>query len=265
MYSRDAGIGWSVLAGVIAAVPYYGRLCLASRGEFRKGIDSAHIRELRGVKLMLSLALGGAVFCLVFTILNPLVQLEQVTKGQIREQWRDGSVILRLSTLGFTWTMFRHAHAYITYIDKGLVDVFGDPEGKEREFDPDVRALKAQMKTEDRLLRDVLQSAIFAGALTGLWVTWAHNYRDVWTAVLAWAFAFFSDDWAIISGYSRVIKGRLLRLDRLRIAGANVALLAPLTVLVLKDHFNVLAFSWVISMGALLALRYRWRFWVVRD
>ncbi|GGZ69972.1 hypothetical protein [Streptomyces bluensis] len=185
----------------------------------------------------------GAVFCLLFAILNPAVQLHEINEPEIARQWRDGSIALRLSTLIFAASLIGTQFKYLRRV------------AKVKPARPDELALQipAQLSDEERLCRDIFQSAVFALVLTILWVLRAQGVTTPATVVLSWAFLCFSDDWSIISSYSRALKGRILVSHQRRMYVANLLLVGPLLVVVWQE-WGTLA---VFVLGG-IALSYMW-------
>lgn len=260
MYARDAGLTISLAASAVVGGAYY--VCLiATRGRFsdsERWLDEARDggrlakdeqaalaeRDAFLSVLPLAVAVFGGAFCFVFALLNPLLQVEEVTGAEIHRQLSDGTLVLRVTTIFFAGSLLWKAIIHLRR------------RGENREFASDMEAIPARLSSDNRRIRDTLQSAIFVAALFTLWLLYAREVRTAWTAFLAYVFAFFSDDWTIMSDYSRVLKGRLLRWHRWRLLVANALLLVPLGVVAWQEFRWWGTLVWFLAIGLLVINRY---------
>jgi hypothetical protein len=127
MYMRDTGLAVSLIAGAMVGVGYFigwvstrgylsGPPELSARGskwskkELLGFPVDEHLHQfwlMLGGASAISLSIGvfGGLFCFLFAILNPLMQLEELTREEIERQLADGTLILRLSTIVFAGLM----------------------------------------------------------------------------------------------------------------------------------------------------------------
>ncbi|MFC8507413.1 hypothetical protein ACFU3J_05125 [Streptomyces sp. NPDC057411] len=75
------------------------------------------------------------------------------------------------------------------------------------------------------------QGGVFLSALTIMWLLRGHGLDGIWMTSLAYVFAFFIDDWIIISEYSIRLDVSSLPFHRWRLRLAYVCLLIPSVVL----------------------------------
>ncbi len=188
--------------------------------------QARHHATLESLKLALSAAVFATMFCLTYAVINPLLELEDITRSEIRRQWVDGTIVLRFTTIGFCSIILWKALFYLRVLAAG---------GSHQQFQEESSGIDPYLDDNDRRLRDFCQSAFFIGALFILWLTYANGVRTVEVAALSWVFAFFSDDWLITSDYSRVLKGRILRSHRWRMNIANLLILALINLAVWRQ------------------------------
>jgi hypothetical protein len=186
----------------------------------------------------------AASFCITFAVLNPLLQLDKLfSGGELGRQLQDGTLVLRLSTIAFASTVLWRAVLFLR-------------RKEDREFESDVENVPELLNDDMRFMRDAAQSAAFLAALFALWLLYAREVSTPSTALLAYVFAFFSDDWWIMSDYSRPLKGRLLRWHGVRLDIANVLLLAPIAVIAWQEFRWWGALTWYSVAAFILIPRY---------
>ncbi|MCQ8768925.1 hypothetical protein [Streptomyces telluris] len=259
MYSHDAGLLPALVVGGVLAFLFLASLQHAiNKGKQSEGSaedSDRHLKQLDSVALALGLAFGAAAFCLTFAVLNPLLQLELMTWPEVKRQWFEGAVTLRLTTIYFTALLMWRALSYVLDVN-GLGGT-----GKPTEFETEFQTINPVLNDKDRRLRDLCQSAIFIGALATLWGLSAKGVSTPETAILSWVFGFFSDDWLIMLSYSRELKGRLFKADRRRLVVVNALLIVPLGALVWRE-WGWLIVLWVPVMLGIVAVRYQWKPWI---
>lgn len=185
------------------------------------------------------------MFCLVFSVANPLLQPSPVNwTEEFERQLFDGTLVLRISTIIFTGALLWKAIKYL------------QPREEQPEFLKDLHALPTHLIDRDRRLRDVAQSGIFVSALLALWILSALDITNKLTTFLAFCFAFFADDWLIISDYSRSLKGRVLKWHTVRLAVANVLLIVLLAVVTWQEFHGFGLAVWYLISAMLLLTRY---------
>ncbi|MFD3775969.1 hypothetical protein [Streptomyces sp. NPDC058612] len=207
-----------------------------------------HHATLENLTLALGVAVFATAFCLTYAVINPLLQLENITRKEIERQWIDGTIVLRFTTIGFCSVILWRALYYLRCL--------AGPGGKRQQFQEESSGIDPYLDDDDRRLRDFCQSAFFIGALFILWLTYAKGVRTPEVAALAWVFAFFSDDWIITSDYSRVLKGRVLQSHRWRMTIANLLLLVLLNIVAWKQWEVVGVLFVNILLLPILAGRY---------
>ena len=270
MYARDAGLSISSsLALIVGIASFFGFFvvgppgCLATgRANIRAGMNemarmrAARMRNMPSTDLQLhtvavggyiacvvSLGMFGATFCLVFALVNPLLQATHLFPGEFNNQLGDGTLLLRVSTVFFAATFLWKMIAWVRRED-------------DSEFEDILGKVPTCLSEDARWARDVAQSTVFLVALSTLWFLYSEGVTSPLTAVLAYAFAFFSDDWGLISDCSRVVKGRLLRWHRRRLHIANILLLAPLLIIAWQEFHLTGLLTWLIVVAIVIIARY---------
>ncbi|MBZ6476494.1 hypothetical protein [Streptomyces griseocarneus] len=222
------------------------------RSSYREApLQAQHSRNLELTGLALATTVGVAVFCLLFATINPLLQLDSMDSDEIRRQWNSGILALRAASVIFVVFVLRNSVSYLRW----LAELGSKKKLHESKIESPLD-IPARLSEEDRQLRDLCQSAIFTAALFVMWVLYAQGVRTAWTAIIAWVFTFFSDDWVIMSDYSRVLKGQLLRWHRLRINVANALLVVILGIVAWQQWVWLGAFYYLANTTILVA-RYR--------
>ncbi len=94
--------------------------------------------------------------------------------------------------------------------------------------------------------------------LTNLWVlTILPLPREpILVALLSWALFFIFDDWIIITGYARSLKGRIFPSHAARVHLFNLVLTVPLLVLI----FQTLSWAGATISGLFIFIFLFWRY-----
>lgn len=181
---------------------------------------------------------AGATFCLTFAVIDADIRLDSQLKEVYAQELSDGSLVLRISTLFFASAVLIRSVQHLKLGSRSL---------HSRDW-----------QTEDRLRRmrryDA-QSAIFVGALCLLWLLSANGVESTWTTVLSFLFAFFCDDWMIISDYVREFGRSPMTTHKIRIRVAYVLLLAPLAVIAWQEWHWKGAFALLYFLSVMLGAK----------
>lgn len=251
-YSHDAGLTISLIVAAVAGVGYL----VAATPRFENEANSDDSAETPLSTLVVSspfplaVVIFGATFCLLFAVLNPLLQLGQLNLAELRGQLADGTLVLRLSTVVFVSPLLWKA---VAHIKRGKRD------------DESAAVVPPGSLTDHGLyVRDFTQYGIFVAALFALWLLSTKNAHGIPTVFLAYVFAFFSDDWVIMAEYSRTLRGRLLRSHELRMLAANVLLVIPLAIIAWQQFHWWGVAAWYFAIVPLLMARYAlaWKVWL---
>ncbi|GAA2804081.1 hypothetical protein [Streptomyces showdoensis] len=163
--------------------------------------------------------LALAVACCVMALSGPAGTIghwlpmiftdRQATLNSLAERLSNGSLILQLTTMAVGVTvLMRH----ISF----LRTLFGH-DGSTAELWKKLR----------QLLITNAQGGVFLAALTIMWLLRGHGLDGLWMTTLAYVFAFFIDDWIIISEYSIRLDVPSLTFHRWRLRLAYLCLLVP--------------------------------------
>lgn len=144
----------------------------------------------------------------------PLVFTDRrATLNRLAEQLASGSLILQLTTVAVGVTVLMRHIGFL-------------------------RTLYAHSGTTVELWRKLrqlnmtnAQGGVFLAALTIMWLLRGHGLDGLWMTGLAYVFAFFIDDWIIISEYSIRLDVSSLTFHKWRLRFAYVCLLVPSVVL----------------------------------
>lgn len=251
MYMYDVGLVPSLIIGGVAGLIYMFVGFIQIRD-----VDKFLLNPMIDNPIALGLTVFGTSFCLVFAVLNPLVQVDVINFSEVERQLSNGTLVLRLSTIAFTGPILWRAVQFL----RDNRDLIGPLRGGDI-----VIFGGSGVSDRDRKIRDLAQSGIFIAVLFTLWILSAHEVRTTLTAIMAYVFAFFSDDWVIIADYSKELKGRILWSHRMRIRVANILLLVPLAVVATQEFGLWGLIVFYLAMGVLLAQRYVIEPWVSRD
>ncbi|MER8047423.1 hypothetical protein [Streptomyces sp. NPDC094032] len=163
--------------------------------------------------------LALAVMCCVLALSGPAGTVGQwlprvltdrrATLDALAEQLSNGSLVLQLTTVAVAVTvLMRH----IT-----LVRMLYGHEGTTMELWNKLR----------QLLVTNAQGGVFLASLTIMWLLRGHGLDGLWMTTLAYVFAFFIDDWIIISEYSIRLDVPSLPFHKWRLRFAYLCLLVP--------------------------------------
>lgn len=217
---------------------------------------------------------GLALFCLVFSISNPLLY-EGSLITYFREQPGLGILGLHIASLLVSYKAFEYSFrfffpqgfaqvkqffAWLVNLFIGLVTTW-----RPGQDDPELDNLSQRQSETQQDLISLCQYGVYAIVLTNLWLVSIYYdsesgdlgwYVTLMVILMNWAFFFIIDDWAIIADYSRRLKGRMMLWDIVRVHGFNLLLSVPLfavTLLVLPS-----ASAW-ISLPLLVIFLF-WRY-----
>ncbi|MEU7730305.1 hypothetical protein AB0B78_34585 [Streptomyces sp. NPDC040724] len=198
-----------------------------------------------------SMNLGLAVACCVMALSDPLGSIDEWlpmilsdrgrTLDSLTEQVSNGSLILRITTLlvALTATIRYCAQVRAVFKNKGPA---------------------ATLWRETRQLNLTnAQGGVFLSALTIVWLLQGRGIDGVWMAVLSYAFAFFIDDWIIISEYSVKLDLPALPLHKWRLRFAYICLLTPSLALAWNEfgRWGVAVMAWFIMSLSGVSLAHR--------
>ncbi|MCX5373244.1 hypothetical protein [Streptomyces sp. NBC_00103] len=220
----------------------------AGRETFRMRVGRPYDKEVlyrSGYQSFISVSsatVAGAAFCLAFALFDANIRLDYRLDQVYSQELSDGSLILRISTVFFTLAVLGRSFQHLKLGSRSLR----------------LRDWSSEAKLR-RMRRYDAQSSLFVGALCLLWLLNANGVENRWTTVLAFAFAFFCDDWMIISDYARELDQSPMATHKLRIRAAYILLFAPLSVIVWqewhwKGSFALLYFA-ISVLGARSANR----------
>jgi hypothetical protein len=156
-YSHNAGLTISLIIGGITGFGYL--LIASSRFEMPKAARLLRptTADIVNNPFPLVMVVSGATFCLLFAVLNPLLQLDRLNLAELRGQLADGTLVLRLSTVAFVLPVLWQAAAHL---------------------------VRRDLSDRDRRVRDFTQSGIFVAALFALWILSTRNAHGIPTAFL---------------------------------------------------------------------------------
>ncbi|MER6201063.1 hypothetical protein ABT234_27305 [Streptomyces sp. NPDC001586] len=198
-----------------------------------------------------SINFGLAVACCVMALSDPLDSIDEwlpmalSDRGRaldsLTEQVSNGSLILRITTLlvALTATIRYSAQVRALFKNKGPA---------------------ATLWREMRQLNLTnAQGGVFLSALTLMWLLQGRGIHGVWMAVLSYAFAFFIDDWIIISEYSVRMNVPALPLHKWRLRFAYICLLTPSLALAWNEfgRWGVAVMAWFIMSLTGVSLAHR--------
>ncbi|MCX4408021.1 MULTISPECIES: hypothetical protein [unclassified Streptomyces] len=215
------------------------------RREVRRFRVENFSRTALSIKLRLAIStgqgpfnLGMAVACCVMALSEPLRNVDKWFplifsdhRGRLdglAGQLSDGSLILSITTIFVTVTTL------VRYITQARI-IFKNKES--------AASLWGKMRQQN--LTNA-QGGVFLSALTIMWLLQGRGVEDVWMAVLSYAFAFFVDDWTIISEYSIKLDVPSLALHKWRLRLAYVCLLTPSLALAWDEfgRWGVIIMAW---------------------
>lgn len=230
-----------IRAAVIAGAVTYGLACLVSgvggvRTETREQSDQlpfekrgfhVHVSE-HGRRLNTSFGQGAtnlalAVTCCVMALGGPAGTIGQwlplvftdrrATLNSLAEQLANGSLVLQLTTVAVGVTVLMRHISFLRTL-----------------FGHDGTTLELWRKLRQLNITNA-QGGVFLASLTIMWLLRGHGLDGLWMTSLAYVFAFFIDDWIIISEYSIRLDVPSLTFHRWRLRFAYVCLLVPSVVL----------------------------------
>ncbi|MFI5986167.1 hypothetical protein ACIBEA_35570 [Streptomyces sp. NPDC051555] len=198
-----------------------------------------------------SINLGLAVACCVMALSDPFVSVGDwfpvIIHDQgrlldgLKEQVSSGSLILRITT---TLVAVTALIRYCTQIRAALKN-----EGSAASLWKGMRQLNLTNA----------QGGVFLSALTIMWLLQGRGIDGLWMAVLSYVFAFFIDDWTIVSEYSVKLDVPALPLHKWRLRLAYVCLLAPSLVLAWDEFgwWGMAVMAWFVATLASVSLAHR--------
>lgn len=186
-----------------------------SRSEYQRALGNSFGQGATNLALVVAcsvMALSGPIGSVGSWL--PLVFTDrQRTLDLLADQLANGALILQLTTVAVTVTVvMRHVF---------LVRTLYRHEGTTVDLWKKLRQLNITNA----------QGGVFLAALTIMWLLRGHGLGGIWMTVLAYVFAFFIDDWIIISDYSIKLDVGSLPFHRWRLRLAYVCLLIPSVVL----------------------------------
>ncbi|MEV0450264.1 hypothetical protein [Streptomyces sp. NPDC050600] len=227
-----------IRAALIAGGVTYGLACLVSgvggvRTETREQSDQLPFPSTRrfhvqvsehGRRLNTSFGQGAtnlalAVTCCVMALSRsvgsvgqwlPLVFTDRrATLNSLAGQLATGSLILQLTTVAVGVTVLMRHISFLRTL-----------------FGHDGTTLELWRKLRQLNITNA-QGGVFLAALTIMWLLRGHGLDGLWMTSLAYVFAFFIDDWIIISEYSIRLDVPSLTFHKWRLRFAYVCLLVP--------------------------------------
>jgi hypothetical protein len=166
--------------------------------------------------------------------------------------FQEGSMALRIASI-LVGAKTLSSSLGIILRDMGLVDE-KDPEVGEF---PEFENLTVVTRTDVANIITVAQNGIYLAVMAALWWLFAselgkgYDSLAVLVHVLVWSLFYVVDDWMIISGYSRVLKGRTFRWHQIRIWFFNL-LIFGLLVTLMFNIYSWLGMSIAICVSVLL-------------
>lgn len=215
-------------------------------------------------------AVAAALFCAIFSILNPLLQTNLISFASIEQDLTAGTLTLRIVSVVLIIKLGTLMLHIFSSGESGMSPWFRPKHftsGEERDILSDLRTadgerevarlhLKAHLRCGQVDSLRFTQHGFFLSVLTFLWISTIQSDRPTATVLLSFALLFIVDDWVIVSDYVALLGGRLLDHHRRRIDAANL-LIAPIAVwgafTSLSTRYAVLAS--VVILG-LLFIRY---------
>jgi hypothetical protein len=96
-YSYDAGLTISIWASAVVGVAAFGTraLILVLQGQKQEAYDAVGVL----LSLLAASVMGLSLFCLTYTVVNPVVQLDQLSASWFRDELSTGVLTLRVASL----------------------------------------------------------------------------------------------------------------------------------------------------------------------
>ncbi|GAA1317330.1 hypothetical protein GCM10009647_047050 [Streptomyces sanglieri] len=194
---------------------------------------------------------GLAVACCVMALSGPLGNVDKWLPLILSDQGRaldslvgqlsDGSLILRITTTFVTVTAILRYVTQLRTVAKNEAPTAG---------------LWRQMR---QLNLTNAQGGIFLSALTIMWLLQGHGVPGAWPVILSYAFAFFVDDWIIISEYRIKLDVSSLPLHKWRLRLGYLCLAIPSLALAWNEfgRWGVVVMVWFFLNLIVVSLAHR--------
>jgi hypothetical protein len=218
------------------------------------------------IGILFSAIAGLVVFCASFTILNPLLQVQQLALRRIptliEQELSNGVFGLRIASLFICYRTLAYMAQIVLVEELRYFD--------ERFFDrasnkyPELDGFDEKVGNVDQDYIYLSQWGLYAMVLANLWVLTILPQEStlvaVLIAVLSFGLFFIFDDWTVTTEYARNLKGRILPWHDFRVHFFNVVLIGPLLALIFLE------FSWAgaIISTIIICIFLFWRYAAVR-
>ena len=231
----------AILIGVIVGLVVFSTRFMST------SFDVARLGDWFDLFLFMTTA-AFAAFSLSFSILDFLVESDRYEWGTLlSNEFENGRFGLRVASV------IIGVNGLIAVLRFTRAERLGGPNQVTPCGDREVEELSDSVDpvSLDHMLFS--QYGIYVYSITGLWIFSIMGRDNTAMAVLGWALFFIVDDWAIIYGYVRIFKGRILLSHRLRLVVFNL-FISILLFGVVSELSTNLAVGVLLLM---LALTYR--------